>query len=539
VGGVINLNEVLDGHVKLRLDCLDRIYLNGYVPRLQTSGAVVRFITDHLGMPIVSPAAFEQLGNRFRTEVRRFAKAHRIPVLKLGAPDRSRWDDRKLDHVKPYLTRAERKGRPAVVAIVATQEMVWVWNAKENRHPRPGLAKFSFYKASRPGAVYYFYIWDPDFGPAFIKITSLFPYPLKMWCNGHEWLKRQATKARMAFEPLANGFASCEDPSRLQRLANGLTPRKIQGLFDRWISLIPTPLGPPQSKAGFWWELSIRQVEMASTLVLDDPRRARAFFESLVADNIDIGRPEKVSVVFGRRVSAQTPGVFRERIFTKGTEVNLDFTYKHCRVKQYLKEGRALRIESVVNDTDDLDIGRRLVNLPKVVSVARAVNARLLMLERAGQGCGLENGLYDRISLPYVREGRRTGALRFGDPRVTALAGALCAMVHVVSGFTNKSLRCLVAELLGTDHTVNQMSYDLARLRLHGLIERLPKTNTYRLTPDGIRFATFYTKVQVRILQPLLAADLPPASPELRQALRTIDRSIDDYVARARVAPAA
>lgn len=302
VSGVINLNEVLEGHVELRLDCLDRIYLNGYVPRLQTSGQVVGFIKDHLGMPVASPAVFEKIGNRFRKEVRNFAKANGIPVLRLGAPDRSRWDDRKYDHVKPYLARAERKGHPAVVAIVATQEMAWVWSAKEN-HPRPGLARFSFYKAERPGAVYYFYLWDPDFGPGFIKVTSLFPYPLKAWCNGHEWLKAQATKAGLAFKPLANGLASCSDPARLQRLANGLTPRKIQAFFDRWISVIPTPLGPPEAKAGYWWDLSIRQVELATTLVLDDPRRARGFFEALVADNIDIGRPERVSIVFGRRVS--------------------------------------------------------------------------------------------------------------------------------------------------------------------------------------------------------------------------------------------
>ena len=533
---VVNLNEVLDGHVALSLECLDRIYLTGYVPRLQTSGQVAGFMTDHLGLPFPSPAIFEKIGNRFRKAVRTFAKDNRIPVLRLASPDRTRWDDRKLHHVQPYLVRAERRGRPAVVAIVAAQELAWVWNAKENRGPG---YHWRFIKGRRQVSAYYFYVWDPDFGAGFVKITSFFPYPLKLWCNGHEWLKRQATKAGIGFDVLANGIAACDDPRRLQRLADRLGPAQLQSFFNRWMAVIPTPLGPADRRAGYWWELSIRQVEVATTLVLDDPRRARAFFEALVADNVGIGRPEKVSMIFARRVDRRTPGTFRQRIFSPGTEVNMDFTYKHCRVKQYLKEGRALRVETVINDPYDLDLRRRLVNLPAVFAAARQVNARLLMIERAGQGCALETALFERISQPYVWEGSRTGALRFGDPRVTALAGALCLMVHAVSGFTNKSLRCLVAGLLGADYSSAKMSYDLRRLRLHGLIERLPGTNTYRPTVDGIRFAVFYTKVRERILGPLLSADRPPAPLELRQALRTIDHTVDAYITNARLAPAA
>ena len=121
-----------------------------------------------------------------------------------------------------------------------------------------------------------------------------------------------------------------------------------------------------------------------------------------------------------------------------------------------------------------------------------------------------------------------------------ALTGALCSVVHTVTGFTNKSLRGLIAGLHDHDYTTNQMTYDLRRLRLHGLIERIPHTNTYTLTPDGTRVAVFYTKVHDRVLRPLLAApDQPPAPIELRRAIATIDRIIDDYVTNARLATAA
>jgi len=244
-------------------------------------------------------------------------------------------------------------------------------------------------------------------------------------------------------------------------------------------------------------------------------------------------------MVFARRVLKTTREPFVGRIFSSGTDVHIDFRYKHSRVKQYLKEGRALRIETVVNNPWDLRILSRIEHLPELVAQARQVNSRLLMIERAGQGCAIGSALFERIHQPYVREGQRTGALRFGDPRAMALAGALCCIIHTVTGFTNKSLRGLVAGLLGADYRSNQMSYALRRLKLHGLIERLPHTNSYTVTPDGIRVAVFFTKLHRRLLEPLLAADRPPAPLELRKALATVDRTIKEYVTDARLGPAA
>ena len=343
----------------------------------------------------------------------------------------------------------------------------------------------------------------------------------------------------LAVAELANGFAACQDPARLQAICDRLGPADLQGFFDRWIAVIPTPFTAADRAAGYWWELSMRQVEVSRTLVFDAPRRARAFFEALVADNLGVGRPEQVSVVFARQVRKTTPGVFRTRVFTQGTQVKLDLRYKRCRIKQYLKEGRALRIETVVNHSWDLGVLSRLQHLPELVGKARAVNHRLLTIQRVGQGCAIETALFARISQPYVWEGQRTGALRFGDVRAMALAGALCMVVHAVAGFSNRSLRALVAGLLGTTYTASQMTYDLRRLRLHGLIQRLPGTHTYLPTPDGIRVALFYTKVHDRLLTPLLAADHPPAPPTLRHALRVIDQAVADSVTNARLGVAA
>ena len=420
---------------------------------------------------------------------------------------------------------------------VAAQEFQWVFDAR-NRATKPGVAKFEFAKADKRVSVYYFYVHDREFGPGFIKICSYFPYPAKVWLNGHEWAKRQAERAGIPFRALSNGFATCGQRTRLQALCDRFGPADVQAFFDRWTAVIPTPFTAADRAAGYWWQLSMRQVEVSRTLVFDDPRRARGFFEALVADNIAIGRPEQLAVVFARQVRKTTREPFRTRVFSPGSEVRLDIGYKHSRLKQYLKDGRALRVEAVINKPADLGVLARLEHLPELVAKARQVNRRLLMIEQAGQSCAIGSALFERIHQPYAREGQRTGALRFGDQRAMALAGALCTLLHAVTGFSNKSLRGHVAGLLGREYTSNQMSYDLRRLRLHGLIERLPHSNSYRLTGEGIRVAVFYSKLQSRLLRPLLAADQPPAPLHVRRVLATLEQAVRDYTLNARLGAA-
>ena len=318
-----------------------------------------------------------------------------------------------------------------------------------------------------------------------------------------------------------------------------LGPADLQCFFDRWLARIPTPLGLVDQAAGYWWELSMRQIEVSRTLVLDVPRQARAFFEALVADNLDLGRPDEIKLIFGRRIRKDTPGSFATKVVTRGVEVAVNVFYKHSRIKQYLKEGRALRIETVVNSPTDLGCQRRLANLHQLQAKARAANRRLLTIQRVGQGCAIETALLAQISQPSLQEGQRTGALRFGDPRVMALAGALAILLNTVVGFTNRSLRAQVSGLLGGAYSSAQVTYDLRRLRLKGLTRRIEHSNRYVLTAEGVRVVVFYTKLYNRLLGPLLAADRPPAPPDLRDALRVIDRRVDTYVQHARMGIAA
>src|SRR6266542_3901203 len=263
----VTVNDVLDGHVALDLECLDRLYLHGYLGQLQVSGQVIQFLT-HRGFKIYSAACLQQIGDGFRRRVASFAEANDIPVVTLKAADRN------IEVMRPYLDKAAAGGQSQVAA----------------HH--------------LDVAVYYFYLWDAGFGDAFIKVCTYCPWPMKIWVNGHEWAKQQARKAGLSFTELSNGFASTSDPALLQKICDALQPGTINVFFQRWLSRLPLPLGAADQRAGYWWELSMAQVEVSRTIVFDAPRYARGFFEALVTDNLDLGRPDTIEIIFDRRVRA-------------------------------------------------------------------------------------------------------------------------------------------------------------------------------------------------------------------------------------------
>jgi hypothetical protein len=540
----VTVNELLDGQKALEIDCLDRVYLSMVVPNLMVGGQVLSFLTQHEGQPIPSPALLERRGQAFRRAVTSFAQANGIPVVDFkgkqgkhrpGVLADSPWPERKIDQVMPLMRRAAATGRSQVVAIGVAQEYQRVFLGTKSATDT-GAVWFSYQRVERRVTCYYFYLWDVDFGPAFIKICAYFPYPGKIWVNGHEWAKRQAARAGITFGELSNGFASCSDPRSLQEVCDRFGPGTLTVFAERWWARLPLPLSAHDRAAGYWWDISMRQIEVAKTIVFRAPRHARAFFEALAADNLDIGRPDNMEIIFNRQVRSNTRGVFRTAIDRDNDGVVVNAFYRHSRIKYYLKDGRALRIETVINDAYDLAVLRRLEHLDELVAKARDVNRRLLETIRVGQDCVLASPAIERVAQPTLTEdGRRAPALRFGDPRVMALTGALCLALFATTGITNKRLRAVTARLLGSTYSASQMTYDLRRLRLNGLIRRIEHTHTYALTPDGQRLAIFYTKVNDRLLRPLLAADQPQAPPGLRRALATINDHVEEYIAQARL----
>jgi hypothetical protein len=394
------------------------------------------------------------------------------------------------------------------------------------------------------GVVNQFYVYavDAEFGPFFLKFCSYFPYNAKLCLNGHEWAKRQATKAGIGFTALDNGFAALDDPAdldRLQEICDRFGPAQIDALLRRWPAILPHPFTAADRAAGYRYEIAVWQAEFSLTQVLDRPISGRVFFEQVIRDNLDAGRPDRVALIFDRRLKRTgyraTPGPFRTRVITEGVTPSLHVDYKHTAIKQYHKQGRALRTETTINDTRDFGIGKRLTNLPALREVGFSANRRLLGVQRLSHNPIRAAEAFTAVHQPITTtSGQRIAGLRLGDRRAHALLQALLVFrLLIPTGFANRDLRRLLAGLLGTAPTAitpGQVSYDLRRLRAHGLIARIPGTHRYRLTDTGGDHAMLLTHIHTRLLQPGLAqlADPDPPTPSpLRAAARNYQRALD------------
>lgn len=530
--------EALEGHVTLDIECFDRMVFNAYVPLLQSGGGVVTFLRDHRGNPIPSPALFGPIGEAFRSAVRRFAEEQHVPLI----PFRARQD--KLAAVRPHLDAAAAAEREGVVAVGVAQERRSVWMGSVDHRSPAGVPHYDFHRTERRITVYYLYLFDRQWGPACIQICSYAPYAAQLWCNGHERAKRQLAARGIAFEPLRNGFRSCADPVALQKICDDIGARDVEELFRRWLDVIPLPLTAADRQAGHEWQLSMRQIEFSRTLVLDRPAQGRVFMADVAREGLSLGGHSAISFLFARQIRRRgkhpTPGTFRTEVELSGVDPRLSVFYRSSRIKEYLKKGRALRIETVCNDPGDLGVKRRVRHLGDLRDKARQLNRRMLSFQRASTAPTLATSHFDEVALPDMRAGQRTVALRYGDPRVVALLGALSLALHQLVPFRNADLRAAVEQLLLRPYSSSQMSYDLRRLRAKGLIRRLDGSNRYVSTETGTTVALLFTRSFERFVHPLLAVDAADApatmAPQVRQALRAIDRYVEDRAKEARLA---
>ena len=526
--------EVINEHVTLELECIDRMYLNVYVPQLQRELGVVSFFRFHRGAQFASSALMAPMSKCFVKSIEAFVEESGIPLI------RFRKNQRKDDVAGEHLARFTKN--EGVLFVGKAQEKTPVFRTEKRRNPETGRSYPWIVRSTAMVNHYYFYCVDKDFGPFFLKFCSYFPYTAKLCINGHEYLKRQLDRDGIGYEALDNGILSCDDPARLQVLADRLSSAKIDALLRKWLKRLPHPFAPKDRKAGYRYDISILQAEFALTQVLDRPVSGRVFFEEVIRENLDLGRPDKVQLIFNRRVTRRTPSRFRTRVLTAGVTPTLHVDYKRSRIKQYHKEGRALRTETTINNTRDFAIGRRLHNLPQLRTVGFQANRRLLDVQRISHDPAVGEDAFHRVTQPAEVDGQRASALRYGDPTVLALFGALLCFHLLPRGFSNRDLRAHFAPLLGKDPsqiTSGQMTYQLRRLRLHGLIVRQPRSHRYLLTDFGLRVTLFFTRTYARLLRPGLAHIT--AGPEienssLSRAFNQVESSINQWIATEKLA---
>jgi len=532
--------DVLSDHTVFEVECIDRMYLNVWVPRLAYGAGVQGFFVGHRGHHYASTALMDPMTKAFVADIHGFVAARGLELVSFGK-------ERKDDVAGEFL--AGFTGAEGVLFVGRAQEKALVWRT-QRRYNQAGEPYAWLVRATAFINYFYFYCLDEDFGPFFIKFSTYFPYTAKLCINGNEWAKRQAAKAGIGFEPLDNGFAAIHDPAdvaRLQQICDSLGPEHLDALLRKWLAILPNPFTDADETAGYRYELSILQAEFSLTQMLDRPVSGRIFFDQVLHDNLDIGRPDQVSLVFNRRIIGKgrnkTPGRFRTRVITHGVVPSLHIDYKNTKIKQYHKEGRALRTETTINDTRDFGLSKRLTNLPALRQLGFTANRRLLGVQTISHDPIRGARAFTELTSPTVTDtGTRIPGLRFGDPRVHALLQALLIHRLLPHGFTNRELRTLIAPLLGhrpEDITAGKMTYDLRRLRAHGLIARIPRSRRYQITDTGVQQALLFTHAHDHLLRTGLAEITdpdPPAPSPLRAADRAYRTAFDDLAHYAHLA---
>jgi hypothetical protein len=444
--------DVLSGHVLFEIESIDRMYLNLYQPRLQHGAGIAAFFVGHRGNRFASSALMAPVTDRFTSDIRHFIGARGLDLVRFAS------GQRKDDVTQAYLRAAETDDRGLVPEQVlyagVAQEKQRVFRTEKRTSPVTGATYPWLVPSTGVVNQYYWYCAGDDFGPVCFKFSAYFPYTGRVILNGNEYAKRQAAKAGIGFTPLDNAFAAVDDVAAVQAICDGLDEDKITALAAKWLAILPHPFTADDAEAGYRYELSVLQAEFSLTQTLDAPVTGRVFFEEIIRSNLDAGRPDRISLVFGRRIIRKgkraTPGRFRTRVITDGAGPSLHVDYKHSKIKQYHKLGKALRTETTINDTKDFGVPKGLSHLPELKEIGFTANRRLLDAQRIShdpaEGAAILAALARPVTSPA---GTRTAGMPFTSPRVQALLSALCAFRLLPAGFTNRDLRTCLAPCWG------------------------------------------------------------------------------------------
>jgi hypothetical protein len=364
----------------------------------------------------------------------------------------------------------------------------------------------------------------------FLRICPYFPFNARVCLNQHEWLARQLQQDGVFFRKAANAFVQCSDPDRLQQLADSLTPSDLEVPLQGWLrELVPFYASTdPNRISDCVYRLFCSQVEYCTNLIFKERAALDGVADRLLDLNRSIGRPDKLSTIFGHRITRAYRGGLKTQIADHhlGNPV-IRSEYKDSSVKQYVRDHLVLRNEATSYNTLDLGVGKSIRNLPQLRRIMHGINDRYLAIQQDVLETYVDRGQLARLRQPTITaSGRRTPGLKLDDPRLLAVMQALTCFAHLSRGgrFRTRDLHQRAAETLGlttTTYRLGQLRYDLAKLRAKALVVKVPKTQTYRLTPPGFRICVLFLKLFHRLYAPFSAAAVRPVP---HDALLTDDR---------------
>jgi len=526
------MNSFYEHHkssIRWHYRCFDRVLLNGLIQPFQRPERVVGFFNTYRQIYPVSRHTLRGIAEQFQGWLKGWSEKRNIPVME--APD-----GRRDDFVDPYFKGARAD---AVVVILKAREpariMTAVGDSKTNR--------WHLQIANRWVVQYNFYINDRQWGRMFVRICPYLPFSARVCLNQHHWLANRMREEGIDFKQCSNAFMKCAAPERLQQLAESLSPRDLLTCGQKWLGrLTPFFTATEREQAGCQHRLFFSQVEFCDNLIFHRRAALDKLGERLLDANRTIGQPNKISVIFGRRISKH----YRGKLQTEIEDMDLPNPvirshYGNGFVKQYVRDHLILRTETASNNVNDYGVNKSVQNLSVLRNALSAINDNYLNVQQDILETFIDRGQLRKLAEPTVTStGKRIPGLKLDHPRQLALMHALVRFAHIAAGntFTTAQIHPRVIEALGCPaerYTLASLRYDLSKLRAKGLIAKLPNSRRYQLLPHGYSICLIFLKLFERVYAPLTAGLLSPIRADDRiqhqqrsQLDRLYQRVIDD-----------
>lgn len=492
------MNRFVQHHhdlIRFGYSCFDRIICNGLIPEFHAArcGTIVWFLRNQRHVETLNRAYFAKVAGDYHEWLTAYAQERGAVIVEPEPVRREDW-------VEPYYRQLGKQPGSAVILKCREPERMVVHLARSNRID----------VQQRFVNLYYFYLNDADCGRMFLRLCPYFPFHLRVWMNGHNWLARRLEREGIAFDKRDNLFVDCAHPQRLQELSDAFGPQDVRGPVEAWLAGLLPFFSAAERQQGYRHELYMTQMEYCHNLLFHKKAAAHKLLERLMDLGRGLGHPNKLAVTFGRagfRADTRT-GQTVVKITKLRTPV-ISSSYQNSSIKQYVSHGVGLRTEAASHQRKDLSVPKNIANLPKLREILRTANERYLNVQQDVLASYIDRGQLQELLRPSVSTtGRRVPGLHLDDPRLLAVLQAVtCFMYLAAKGcFRTKDLLVDVQKALDQpEYQLSQLRYDLNKLRGKGLVVRKPGTQAYHLTADGYRLAILYLKVYHRLYAPLTA----------------------------------
>ncbi len=511
-------------NISFHYRCFDRILLNASIQPFQQPERVVGFFSTYRNVYPVTRNFLRDIANQYQNWVTNRSLAWDAPIL-----------DDPGDRRDQFMERYFRRARPdQIVAILKAREPARILVSIGKKETGCHL-EFK----SRWVNQYNFYLNDRKFGRMFVRVCPYFPFPARICLNQHHWLANRMKERGIRFKQCANAFLRCSDPEVLQQLSDSLLPYDVIACGQKWLAyLTPFFTETEHRKAGCQHRIFFAQVEYCDNLIFRRRAALDALSDRLLDANRTIGRPDKLTVIYGRRVSKYHSGKLQTTIedLHLGNPVIRSY-HQNGSVKQYVRDNLLLRTEATSNDIRWHKIGKAVENLPKVRKTLRRINENYLDIQQDILETFVDRGQLRRLCEPSLTSsGKRIPGLKLDHERQLALMQALVCFSHVAAGgtFTTREIHPKAAKALSLspdDYKLGSLRYELSKLRAKGLVEKIPHSRRYRVLPQGYRLCVVYLKLFKKIYAPLTAAILAPFPGDLTLAVDRISRLDKLYLA--------